>query len=139
MVREYEQISRETDLPLGAGALAMGRREVSRLLNRARLDLLALDPRVCGGLTGAYRLSLLADAHDLPVALMAGDWPGTTWLVHCLAATSSRYLPTPRPCLADDESYPGTFSQGLLTLDRTPGPWALSEQQRSLYREVQEP
>lgn len=95
--REYSQLSTEVELPLGAGASLTGLRGYQRLLETRGLDLLAVDVRRCGGLTGAQRIAWLAAARQLPVALLGGRWPLTLLLVMHLAVTSSTYLPVARP------------------------------------------
>jgi L-alanine-DL-glutamate epimerase-like enolase superfamily enzyme len=95
-LREYQELARSAEVPLGAGATLTGQKGCLRLLEGRFLDLLALDVRRCGGLTGAQRLAHLAGAYQLPVALRGGRWAPTLLAVAHLASTSGVYLPVAR-------------------------------------------
>ncbi len=111
-VREYAALAPQAEVPLGAGSAVTGRRGVQRLLEAGCLDLLAVDVRRVGGLTGAQRVAYLAAAHQLPVALRGGRWEPTLQAVSHLAATSGIYLPVARVSVTPD---------GFLRLPEGPG------------------
>jgi L-alanine-DL-glutamate epimerase-like enolase superfamily enzyme len=131
-LREYQDLSRSAEVPLGAGSQLTGQQGCLRLLEGKSLDLLALDVRRCGGLTGAQRLAHLASAYQLPVALRAGGWVHTLLAAAHLAATSGIYLPVAR---AEDSG----AIDGFLSLPETPGLGArVSEGSLAGYTVVEE-
>ncbi len=119
--REYSQLAAEVELPLGAGARLAGLPGYQRLLRTRGLDLLAVDVRRCGGLTGAQRIAWLAAARQLPVALLGGRWPLTLLLVMHLAATGAAYLPVARPDEGTMLEPPLVLDEGFVSLPEGPG------------------
>jgi galactonate dehydratase len=129
--REYQELAGSAEVPLGAGSALTGQKGCLRLLEGKCLDLLALDVRRCGGLTGAQRLAHLAGAYQLPVALRGGRWAPTLLAAAHLASTSGVYLPVARGEELED---------GFLTLPTTAGLGAeVSEEGLAGYDEVEMP
>jgi L-alanine-DL-glutamate epimerase-like enolase superfamily enzyme len=120
-LREYQTLAPQAEVPLGAGSSLTGLRGFLRLLEGKCLDLLALDVRRLGGLTGAQRIAHLAAAYQLPVALRGGRWAPTLLAVAHLACTSGVYLPVARPAEAEPLVPPVEAVDGFLTLPTTPG------------------
>lgn len=116
---EYRDLGRQVEVPLGAGARALGLQAFRRLLTEGAVDLLGVDLRRCGGLTGARQIATFAAAEAVPVALLGGDWPVDQLLVLHLASTSGIYLPVVRP---DDApgGMPFAHENGFVTLDNGP-------------------
>jgi len=114
--REYRQLTQAVEVPVGAGAHARGLRDHQRLFRERSVDLLVVDVRFCGGLTGAQRLAYLASAQQLPAALLGGRWPLTLLLVLHLASTSSTYLPVARPADEGLLQPAVTVQDGFVTL-----------------------
>jgi L-alanine-DL-glutamate epimerase-like enolase superfamily enzyme len=118
---EYRELSPQVEVPFGAGATATGLRPFRRLLEEKAVDLLAVDLRRCGGITGAVRIAWLAALEGLPVAVLAGAWPINQLLAVHLAATSGTYLPVARPEEGSLAAAEFTVADGFLTLPATPG------------------
>ncbi len=121
LVREYQALAGEVDVPLGAGSELTGLSGFRRLLEGKCLDLLAVDVRRAGGLTGAQRIAHLAGAYQLPVALRAGQWSPTLLAVGHLACTSGVYLPVARSAESDTTESPLPVVDGFLSLPERPG------------------
>jgi galactonate dehydratase len=114
--KAYQTLARELELPLGAGSPLRGLGALPRLLADHSLDLVAVDVRWCGGLTGAIRLQALAEASHLPVLLRAGRWPWTQLQALHLAGTSGSYLPAARPRGEGVLAEPLTVEEGFVVL-----------------------
>ena len=131
--REYEELARSAEVPLGAGSALTGQKGCLRLLEGKSVDLLALDVRRCGGLTGAQRLAHLAGAYQLPVALRGGRWAPTLLAVAHLASTSGVYLPVVRAAETEE-------GDGFVRLPDRPGLGAeVSEGVLAGYAELEVP
>ncbi len=121
-VREYQAISPQAEVPLGAGSALTGLKGFLRLLEGKCLDLLAVDIQRIGGLTGAQRIAHLAAVYQLPVALRGGRWGPTLRAVAHLAATGGVYLPVARGEKLED---------GFLRLPEEPG-WGVGPEEEWL-------
>lgn len=131
-VREYQVLAREVEVPLGAGSELTGLRGYRKLLEGNCLDLLAVDVRRAGGLTGALRIAHLAGAYQLPVALRAGHWSATLLAAAHLACTSGIYLPVARGAESDGTESSLPVVDGFLSLPEKPG---LGEELREQFLE----
>jgi L-alanine-DL-glutamate epimerase-like enolase superfamily enzyme len=122
---DYALLRQTLGTPLAGGRTALGLKSLSDAIHREAVDILTPDLRLCGGLSGARRLTEAATVQGLRVSLEAGEQP-LNWLAAAHLSVASvaagpialslppgdwRQLYDPAPA----------FGDGFLLLSEAPG------------------
>ncbi len=121
---QWARICREVAAPVAGGKLLAETSEVWRCLAAAGVEILALDLRLCGGLTGGLIHAQLARVHGVRTAVWAGVTPlGVLAAAHAALAMPNAIPLVPAPAMCYNNMVNGEVivEDGVLELPSRPG------------------